>query len=645
MPKSIIDMEFPDTSEEKDVSFELTDDVRDFTPEQEYHDVPQQFDTDPAVTLDYNNRHSYCPRCGKPLFPAINLNDYESPSWLECRECPTLINTFEATDYQAVYLSRPERYKMGAGGFGTGKSRMNIEDVQKHLCLIKNARVAVAAKTYPILDGTFKKEFYQMFPKRLLRDKNESKRELSLTNGSELLFRSFDDPIKFKSMNLTMALMVEASDVKYDNFVMLQSRIRNTAAMIPYYDENMNPVKVWNETRRQWVVQYRVDARHMSLETNPDSGWVKRDFLLDSATVDYFGEAKNEGYRFREKPDKEKYIQIVSTSANPHLPPNYEEEQTHGKSKAYIMQYFKGSFNFSSNLVLPNFGNCIVQPHPLPREFNEYRERVLYYLIGMDYGINDPTHIVFGAYSLETKKVYLFAEMRINNSNVRTIAKEYRREFRQNGIDPNGLLMLPRFDGRSYNRRESDLETIGEQFEAEGLYFEPDFSYNESRIMKMNSLVNNEQLEVFSNLEFFIDEALNYKFAFNKTTRKYTNKPEDGNDHGITAAMFIVVNLPANLQHLKLASYLPAGTEIRHDTKYREEVRQKKHVGYDPFQKEERKDGTHFVGGRFSGTGVTARHFSVGSSMVDPYAPEDEEDRDDNYDSRSTTLRAHVPGR
>ena len=36
--------------------------------------------------------------------------------------------------------------------------------------------------------------------------------------------------------------------------------------------------------------------------------------------------------------------------------------------------------------------------------------------------------------------------------------------------------MLPRFDGRSYNKRESDLYTIGGMFEAEGLYFEPSFT-------------------------------------------------------------------------------------------------------------------------------------------------------------------------
>ena len=507
-----------------------------------------------------------CPRCMKPLVRAIAINGSESPSFKECPQCGTLINTFKPTYYQAAFLRNPARYKMAAGGYGTGKTRLDLEDVIKHLLLIANARVCVAARTYPALDATFIKEFYAMFPAKLVRRKNDQKHELQLTNGAEIIFRSFDDPTKLKSMNLTLGVIVEGSDVAYAGFTMLQSRIRNMAATIVDTNAQGEPLMVWDDLQKMYRPKLRVDVRHINIETNPDSGWVKSMFLLDSAVVEFYGDAYNEGYKYNKERDKNKYTQVVSTSANPYLPPTYEEEQTRGKSQAYVQQFYKGSFNFSSNLVCPNAGVVIKAPHKLPREFDEDGRRVLFFAIGLDYGINDPTHVVFTAFSKETRKLYVFDELRLNNSDVHTIATAYRKQIAMNGTNLRGLLMQPRFDGRSFNKRESDLRTIGEMFAAEGLFFEAAFAGHDARIIKLNALINHDQIEIFSTCEFLIEELLQYKFVVDKNGN-VTKTPVDGNDHGITALEFIVVELPHNLQELNLQAYLPAGTNIVHDKK------------------------------------------------------------------------------
>lgn len=536
---------------------------------------------EPVTNLE---RLEHCPRCGKPLVRAIAIDRGASTSFKECPECGTLVNTFRPTVYQAAFLARPERYKLTGGGYGSGKSLSNIEDVIKHLLLIPNARVGVFARTYPALDATFVKEFQSIFPLKLVKKKNEMKREVSFTNGAELLYRSFDDPTKFKSMNLTMALIIEASDTPKDGFEMLQSRIRNGAAMIPEYDSLGNAIQEWDENAQAYRLKIKYDARHISLETNPDSGWVKQ-FMLDSKTVEFYGSAHDEGYKYNDNPDVNKYTQVVSTDANPYLPPTYEEEQTRGKSEAYIKQYYRGSFMFSDNLVFPNVGLRIVPPHPLPRARDEQGRRVLYYAIGLDYGVSDPTHVVFTAFSVETRKLYVFDEMRINNSDVKTIAKEYRKAFSRNGTDAEALLMLPRFDGRSYNKRESTLVTIRESFEAEGLFFEPSFYSHESRIMKMNALINHDQIEIFSNCEFLVDELINYKYKINRQG-KVTKNPEDRNDHGITALEFVVVELPTNLKELSLKAYIPTGTTFVHDTLYKNRTPHNNPQLWDPFKED-----------------------------------------------------------
>jgi hypothetical protein len=561
--------------------------------------VPSVEEAKPQIIRVDNIQH--CPRCNKPLVAAKAINGSESLSFKECPQCGTLINTFKPTAYQAMFLRRRERYKMTAGGYGSGKSRANIEDVIKHILLIPGARVAVTARTYPALEATFVKEFYSIFPTKLVRRKNDQKHELQLTNGSEILFRSFDDETKLKSINLTMAVIVESSDVQYGAFTMLQSRIRNTAAMIPEVNADGQPQMQWDPNQQVYKPKYRVDTRHINLETNPDSGWVKSKFLLDSATVEFYGDAYNEGYKFNKERDPQKYTQIISTSANPFLPATYEEEQTRGKSKAYIQQFYKGSFNFSSNLVFPNFGVCIVAPHPLPSAFDESGKRVLYYVIGVDYGINDPTHIVYGAFSTETKKLYVYDELRVNNSDIKTLAKEYRKATKINGTDLDGLLMMPKFDGRSYSKRESNLVTIGSMFEDEGLYFEPSFATHDARIIKMNSLLNHSQIEVYSTCEFLIDEALNYKFQLDKSGAP-TGKPEDGRDHGITALEFIVVELPHNLQELKLNVYLPSGKSFVHD-KQKNVIIKKTPTYYDPLKENTTNGNSDSYGNNLTYTG------------------------------------------
>jgi hypothetical protein len=118
------------------------------------------------------------------------------------------------------------------------------------------------------------------------------------------------------------------------------------------------------------------------------------------------------------KTDPHKFTLVMATDANPYLPENFIEEQTRGKSPAYVQQFFYGSFNFSDNLIYPNVGACIVPPHPLPLEFNEQGQRTLWYVIGLDYGISDKLAVIYGAYSSITKKIYFFDEIYESNLDV-----------------------------------------------------------------------------------------------------------------------------------------------------------------------------------------------------------------------------------
>lgn len=106
--------------EDFDISVDVFEDVwADFKP-------AKVLDADTKANLDLANI-KHCPRCAKPLVKALSISGSESESWLECPECGTLINTFRPTHYQTAFLSNDKRYKMAAGGFGSGKSRVNMK--------------------------------------------------------------------------------------------------------------------------------------------------------------------------------------------------------------------------------------------------------------------------------------------------------------------------------------------------------------------------------------------------------------------------------------------------------------------------------------------------------------------------------------
>lgn len=576
-----------------------------------------------------------CPRCRAVMVSSIAINGAESLSFKECPDCGTLVNTYKPISYQAEAAARPERYLLLAGGFGSGKSRGNIEKIISHLILIPNARVIVSARTYPAIEATFVKDFFSIMPLRLLRRKNEMKREWVFTNGSELLLRSFDDPTKLRGINATMFVLLEASNLQYEAFELAQNRIRNTAALIPEYDKFGKQVYRYDPKARSMRPVYAHDARRILLESNPDAGWLKKNFLLDSGTVSYYGSAHREGYLMNKKTDPNKYTLVMATDANPYLPEGFIEEQARGKSPAYVQQYFYGSFNFAENLVYPNVGARIVQPHKLPPEFDERGQRALWYLIGLDYGINDALAIIYGAYSSITNKIYFFDEIYEHNLDVVSAAKKHKEKLKYHSITNQKLMLLPLFDGRSYNKRQADLQTIGDMFNNEGLFFTPSFTMIDARIVKVNAMINEEQIEIFSNMIYLIEEITNYKYAISRSG-EIGEKPVDKFNHAINAMEFIIMALPLDLKNFKLSAFVPQGTLYTHNA---DEDKENNVVqGYfNPYQGGNKNDrsSTNYLNKLYGGDNdnrrSTSRVFHQGSQ-----SPEDEGDN---------IFQAFVPGK
>ena len=143
----------------------------------------------------------------------------------------------------------------------------------------------------------------------------KTEQKLVFKNGSQVLFRHFQDPTKLKSINLGFVQIEEVSDVDYSIFKMLLGRLR----------QKIQPT--WKN------FQYRLFAH-----TNPQEhkGWIYKTF----------GENPPTNYR----------LIIAPTTQNIYLPENFCDEL----KKIYDEKYYKMNVlgewgDYTSGKVVKNF--------------------------------------------------------------------------------------------------------------------------------------------------------------------------------------------------------------------------------------------------------------------------------------------------
>lgn len=118
---------------------------------------------------------------------------------------------------QAVFhrLVRDNTDVLFSGGRGSGKTTAGaIQSVLEAVQYQPGSRGVVGAPTYPMLEDATMAEFFKWLPRRLIADFNKSRRVLTLVNGSEVAFRSLDNPDSLRGPNRTWAWLDEARNLR-----------------------------------------------------------------------------------------------------------------------------------------------------------------------------------------------------------------------------------------------------------------------------------------------------------------------------------------------------------------------------------------------------------------------------------------------
>lgn len=168
---------------------------------------------------------------------------------------------------------------LNSGGVGSGKS---FSIVLKTLALVisfPGILIMIGAQTYPLLRDTTLREFINVVPQDIIKSYNKSTLHFIFQNGSEVIFRSFDDYTKLKSLNLGACGIEEMVDVSEDIFKMIRTRMRQPGMPGCVYGAT-NPGTFGN-----WVYKYFIENPILNSKViysrSVDNDYLPAEYLQD----------------------------------------------------------------------------------------------------------------------------------------------------------------------------------------------------------------------------------------------------------------------------------------------------------------------------------------------------------------------------
>lgn len=443
--------------------------------------------------------------------------------WVRCDDCERLKFCYVPMKHQLRYHLEPSKFKLFAGGFGSAKTSTNGAEFVMLALSTPYGTGLVGAQTYPQLEQTAKKQVMEMLPKELIQYESKKDNMVVLNNGYEILFRSFDDQQKLRSLNLCHVMIEEANGVPYEVFVQLQTRLRHHA------------------TKNHRIL----------LSSNPDSNWIKTQFLLKSCRI------VGATTKYRQDPDEINYnyaTHIAKTEYNIHLPPNYIADVSAGKPDFWIRRYLEGSFEQTEGRVYPNFEKCIVGDDVITVE--QIKRNIKYLgwkvITGSDFGLRDDTVLVQGAIDQDNGLIYLYDEYQQNQLSVSTHAMHMKERLKH---IPYGSLIKMVGDPAGARRSATDMKSIFNHYAEHGIHFTEGNNRIEAGIMKVYGYIESGRLKVHESLKVTIDQHIGYMYKEAKEGEKQKEIPIDIHNHNVDSVRYLINELPDNPDDLSADTY------------------------------------------------------------------------------------------
>jgi PBSX family phage terminase large subunit len=282
-------------------------------------------------------------------------------------------------DHQSRFIDSSKRYILNSGGVGSGKTWTIC--LKSILLAIRYPGIFIllGAQTYPLLRDTTLREFLNIIPDGLVKSYNKTEQHFIFKNGSEVIFRSFDDANKLKSLNLGACGIEEMTDVSEEIFKMLRTRLRQDGMPCCLYGAT-NP-----NTFENWVYKYFIDSP------------------IEGSEV------------------------IYSISAdNMYLPEAYLND---------LKELKKSNPEYYSRMVMGQWGALegVIYSLPLSQRIQEGPKKLHRVIAGLDFGFTHPTALV--VVGIREANYYVIDEIYRHKQSSSDVIEFCRAKMREHGID------------------------------------------------------------------------------------------------------------------------------------------------------------------------------------------------------------------
>lgn len=435
----------------------------------------------------------------------------------KCKNCEaTLIDYIPLPHQEAFHMSNAQ-YRLNIGGFGSGKTTAACAEIATHALDTPNGRSLITAPTLSLVKDAVIPELNKFLPPWHINiSRLNPSPYYKLNNGHEIIVYSASDQQKLRSLNLTAFYIEEASGVGYDIFDQLMTRLRSKAGVIRDKEGN------------------EVDYKYMGIvSTNPEDGWILDNFMLisdklvASPSIDvhmYDNFMKNELNRHF-------HTFISSTRDNEHIPQEFIERMSAGKSERWIRKYVDCFIDISEDAVYPEFSDCLVEPFPIPRHWKS--------VAGFDPGYADGVAFIMAAIKPSDGSVYVYLDYYVKEMPVSFHANQVSKLVR--GRD----FLYPIQADPSVNKR-NDRDGLSYKdyfYKLSGVDLSPgnnDIMYG---IEKVRDYMVSGKLFFFNNLQNLKYEMKNYQYQ--KSDKRNSNDtPIDKNNHLMDAMRYMIAKLP-----------------------------------------------------------------------------------------------------
>ena len=272
---------------------------------------------------------------------------------------------YEPLPKQVEFHTAEETIRGYVGGVGCGKTLVLVVEIFRLASTYPGTIWIITAPSYPMLRDTTLLTWNEWIPRQALKRWIASQKKWLLNNGSEVWFRSTNDPESLRGPNVNGFGMDEGSKDKKKSYLILMGRIRR---VVKYKDGTVAP------------------NCGLIVTTPKGFDWVWNTLV------------KNR------KPGMHKLIRASSTE-NVHLPVEFVDNLRSEYSGVFYRQEVLGEFVAHEGLVYSNFDRDFhVQPDSFTRKSHKY------FIGSIDWGYANPMVGLIGSVDGD-QRIHLVGEI------------------------------------------------------------------------------------------------------------------------------------------------------------------------------------------------------------------------------------------